>query len=106
MVRIWGLFQGIGLSVALTGVAWAGTELSSAERGKKALEERAFNPIIWSSRAYGDAWRQWKDGTQKQPSPYGQAFMDHYGLHPAPFPSLFPMGLRPVRGLLGAGITS
>jgi hypothetical protein len=78
----------------------------SAERGRKALVERNFNPISWSTRAYDNAWRQWKDGPREKPEPYAEAFMEHYGLHPAPYPNDYPMGMRTGSALLLSGITT
>jgi mono/diheme cytochrome c family protein len=82
-------------------------DLTPAERGKKALLERAFNSIIWSSSAYSNAWRQWRDGSTEMPGACAEAFRERYGLHPAPYPNGdYPMGLRPVKSFLGAGLTT
>jgi mono/diheme cytochrome c family protein len=78
----------------------------SAQRGRKALLGRAFNPAAWSLEAYEDAWRRW-DEVRQAPGDYGRAFREHYGLHPAPYPNgKYPMGLREAAGLLGKGITT
>ncbi len=79
---------------------------SPAERGRKALLERPFNPAAWSARAYREVWKQWPDGSSRPPAAYAEAFMARYGLHPAPYPNPYPMGLRPARSLFGAGITT
>jgi mono/diheme cytochrome c family protein len=78
---------------------------AAAERGRKALETRAFIPGAWSLKAYDEAWRLW--GERTRPEPYARAFREHYGLHPAPFDNgRYPMGLRPTRGLLGKLLTT
>jgi mono/diheme cytochrome c family protein len=77
-----------------------------AERGHKALTTEAFTPGIWSVKSYDEAWKVW--GVKEKPEPYAQAFMERYGLHPAPYPNDgLPMGLRYGEGLLfGKGIAS
>ncbi len=92
--------------VLLTSAFVAGAEPSAAERGRKALVERSFNPISWSSRAYENAWRQWKDGPSQKPEPYAEAFSERYGLHPAPYPNDYPMGMRTTSTLFLSGITT
>jgi mono/diheme cytochrome c family protein len=92
------------LALALPVVA---AELSSAERGEKALLERAFNLPTWSTQAYKNAWRQWDPSAKGAPANYADAFMRQYGLHPAPFANHgYPMGLREASGLIGRGITN
>jgi mono/diheme cytochrome c family protein len=78
-----------------------------ADRGRKALQTRAFNPAGWSLKAYDEAWRHWGKRTTTRPEPYDEAFRDHYGLHPAPYGNgRYPMGLRPGRSILGGkGLT-
>jgi mono/diheme cytochrome c family protein len=97
--------MGLGL-LALATTSW-GAEPSAAERGKKALLERAFNPVIWPASAYENVWRQWTPTPGEKPADFAAAFRDRYGLHQAPFPNgEYPMGLRLTRGLLGSGLTS
>jgi mono/diheme cytochrome c family protein len=100
------LAGGLCVGVAL-GVAQA-SDPAAAERGRKALEIRAFNPAGWSLKAYDEAWRQWGSGVKEKPEPYGQAFRDHYGLHPAPYDNgRYPMGIREGKAMLvGKGLTS
>jgi mono/diheme cytochrome c family protein len=82
-------------------------EPSAVERGKKALLERAFNPLIWSKTAYGDVWRQWGNGNAPRPADYGEAFRRRYGLHPTPYPNgEYPMGLRATRSFFMSGLTT
>jgi mono/diheme cytochrome c family protein len=79
---------------------------SAVDRGREALLTRAFNPATWLLTSYDNAWRQW--GTAKEaPQDYARAYMEHYGLHPAPFDnSRYPMGLREGNGFLGKGLTT
>lgn len=70
-----------------------GAEPTPAERGKAALESKAFIPSFWPRAAYDLAWKQW--GVAEKPKDYSAAFNDYYGLHPAPYPNDgLPMGLR------------
>jgi hypothetical protein len=80
----------------------------AVERGKKALLTRAFSPAPWTPDAYDQAWKYWEPRPPTQAADYAGAFMDHYGLHPAPFENHgLPMGLRwGSRPLVGKGITS
>jgi mono/diheme cytochrome c family protein len=76
-----------------------------ADRGKKALLGRSFNPPSFSRKAYDEVWRQW--GLKEKPKDYDRLFRERYGLHPAPYPNNgLPMGLREASGLLGKGITT
>ncbi|MCC6418656.1 MAG: c-type cytochrome [Gemmataceae bacterium] len=71
-----------------------------AQRGKHALESRAYTPAVWSLKAYDAAWRTW--GVAERPKDYDRAFRERYGLHPAPYPNgRYPMGLREGTGVLG-----
>lgn len=84
-----------------------GQDAEAVERGKKALTTRVFTPAVWKLEAYEHAWKHWPNA-KAQPTPYDQAFMDHYGLHPAPFENNgLPMGLRhgPMP-FVGKGIAS
>jgi hypothetical protein len=66
---------------------------------------RSLNPPIWSFPAYENVWKQW--GAPEKPANYTEAFMERYGLHPAPFDNKgLPMGLIESRGLLGRGIVN
>lgn len=89
----------------LTGIA--AEEPTAAERGRKALLEQAYVPSNWSQAAYKNAWRQWGDGRKSAPDAYDDAFREHYGLHPAPYPNNgLPMGLRETSGIFSKGVTS
>jgi Cytochrome c len=93
-----------GLTVAAAEPA--GELPEAAARGRKALLERNFNPPSFSLQAYHNAWRCW-DGLKEKPADYATAFMEHYGLHPAPYPNNdLPMGLRQASSLLGKGLTT
>lgn len=85
---------------ATTLIAWflavtacAGAEPTAAERGKRALESKAFIPSFWPRAAYELAWKQW--GVAEKPTDYATAFNERYGLHAAPYANDgLPMGLR------------
>jgi len=80
---------------------------AAAERGRKALLGRAFNPPSWSVDAYKNVWRRWETSTQRAPSNFSEAFLKRYGLHAAPYPNGgYPMGLREVAGLFSRGISN
>jgi mono/diheme cytochrome c family protein len=81
---------------------------AAAERGKEALLTRAFTPALWKLDSYEKAWESWKPELKAKPEKYAQAFMEHYGLHPAPYDnSGLPMGLRRGQApLAGKGIAS
>src|SRR4051794_32881088 len=73
-----------------------------AERGKKALESRAFVSATWSSAAYGTLWKQWQPPLKEKPANYDEAVRNYYGLHAAPYENGgLPMGLREGRTILG-----
>jgi mono/diheme cytochrome c family protein len=82
-----------------------GAERVSAERGREVMFGRSLNPPIWFPKAYENAWKQW--GIKEKPANYQQAFLEHYGLHAAPFDNHgLPMGLIEARGLLGKGFVN
>ncbi len=75
---------------------------TAAERGKKALERRNFNPPGWTYGAFDKTWKFWGKGLKEQPKDYAKHFMLRYGMHPAPFDNgKYPMGLREARGFVG-----
>lgn len=77
----------------------------SAERGRKALLERTFIPATIPLAAYQGAWRYWPDGPKQAPANYAEAFAEHYGLHPAPYPNKgYPMGMQEATWLLSKGL--
>jgi hypothetical protein len=100
------VFFGLAV-IAVIPARAGGQDADAVERGRKALLTRAFTPAIWSQSAYDKAWQQWEPALKAQPAPYEQAFMQHYGLHPAPYDNgRFPMGLREGPGLFGKGLAS
>jgi mono/diheme cytochrome c family protein len=93
---------GLCLSPGLSAQA---AEQTPAERGREIMFYRSLNPPIWSLRAYDNVWKQW--GVPAKPANYTEAFMERYGLHPAPFENKGrPMGLLEARGLFGKGIVN
>src|SRR5436309_1329215 len=101
MSRRWLLFGPLFAIVLLFTPAPRAAEPGAVERGRKALLGRAFNPAVWSPEAYGNAWRAWGKDVKEAPLAYSQAFMERYGLHPAPYANgKYPMGLREAKGLL------
>lgn len=77
------------------------------ERGRKALETRAFSPAPWPFSAYENVWKHWTPKLDKAPEKYDEAFAERYGLHPAPFENgRYPMGVRPGTLLLFKGLTT
>jgi mono/diheme cytochrome c family protein len=107
MSRRWLLFGPLLAIVLLFTPAPRAAEPDPVERGRKALLGRAFNPAVWSPDAYANAWRAWGKDVKEAPRAYSQAFMDRYGLHPAPYANgKYPMGLREAKGLLRDGITT
>src|SRR5262245_22714410 len=99
----------IGLGLAFLTLVSCGSvaladEAPSAERGKKALFERVFTGALWRPEGYDNAWKTWGGDLKEAPKDYAKLFMDHYGLHPAPFDNgRYPMGLRETKG---KGLTS
>lgn len=86
-------------------VGSARAEDDAVTRGQKALLGRAINPPVWTQTAYDNAWKYW--GVQEKPDKYAQAFMDRYGLHPAPYENGgMPMGLRQTSYLFQKSIAS
>ncbi len=74
--------------------------------GRTALLTRDYNPATWKLTAYDDAWRSWGPDFKTAPKEYARAFMDRYGLHPAPYDNgRYPMGLREGQIFLGKGLT-
>ncbi|HYV36198.1 MAG TPA: hypothetical protein VE988_10870 [Gemmataceae bacterium] len=79
---------------------------ADAERGRKALQTRAFTPAAWTIASYGKAWEQWEPKPNQKPADYDKAFMEYYGLHAAPFENPYPMGLRVGSRIIEKGVTS
>jgi hypothetical protein len=79
-------------------------EPSTAERGRKALLTRAFNPPTLTLDAYENVWRQWGLPAKPAADDYNRLFRERYGLHRAPYANgKFPMGLREADLPLGFG---
>jgi mono/diheme cytochrome c family protein len=97
-----GVLAMAGLSFALA-KGRQPAEIRAAERGRKALYERCYNPPIVSLKAYDNAWKQW--GVKDKPADYDRAFRDRYGLSIAPYANAgLPLGLRTGNGPLGKGL--
>jgi mono/diheme cytochrome c family protein len=91
------LIIGFATALPLTGAE----PESAAERGRRALTTRSFNPAVWTMTGYENAWKSWQPPLKEAPGAYDQAFRDHYGLHPAPYENgRLPMGLRQAQSLL------
>lgn len=91
------------LALWVTGVA-AEPRTGDPTRGKQALEQRGFNPAIWSQSGYESLWKLW--GYPSKPDNFDELVRERYGLHPAPYPNDgLPMGLRKGSGLIGKGIS-
>lgn len=66
-----------------------------AQRGKRFLLTRSYNPSAMAPNAYENAWKHWGDRDKPAPEQYPARFRERYGLHPAPYPNDgLPMGLR------------
>ncbi|GIW83055.1 MAG: hypothetical protein KatS3mg105_4862 [Gemmatales bacterium] len=77
----------------------------NAKLGEKALLSRAFNPPIWTKKAYDEVWKQW--GIDQKPENYHAAFAARYGLHPAPYDNGgYPMGIRETTFLFKSTIAT
>lgn len=94
------------LSLVVASAAKA-QDSAAIERGRTALQSRAFVVGSWSPKAYENVWKLWRPELKQAPENYDQAVQEYYGLHPAPFANNgLPMGLREGKTLLGAkGIT-
>jgi hypothetical protein len=91
---------GFALLACLIVLAPADGADTQAERGKKALLGKSYNPPTMSLAAYENAWKHW--GLERKPDEYDRLFRERYGLHPAPYPNNdLPMGLRLDKTLLG-----
>src|SRR4051794_35698039 len=88
------------LMVLVFNPAPAAPPADAVERGKKALLGQAFNPPVFSFKAYDNVWKIW--GLKEKPADYERLFRERYGLHEAPYANgRFPMGLREAAGLFG-----
>ena len=82
-----GLMVSILWSLTSLSIA-AEEERSAAERGYDAMTGRAFAPAIWPASSYENVWKKW--GIEEKPDDYDRAFMERYGLYPAPFDNKAP----------------
>lgn len=95
------------LSIAVLAASAAPpTEYSeAAQRGYDNLTKKAYVPGTWTRQAYDNAWKRWPNQKEK-PANYDEAFREHYGLHPAPYPNNgLPMGLKETKPFLGRTLT-
>jgi hypothetical protein len=106
-MRRWCRIVGLTALSLTSVVAVTAAEPTAAERGKKALLERALNPPAYSLQAYQNVWRQWSRDGKEPPRNFLQAFRERYGLHPAPYANgKYPMGVRESTGWFGKGLTN
>jgi hypothetical protein len=98
----------MALLLGFSALPVVGGEANPAERGRKALLGKSYNPATMSLSAYDEAWKHW--GLERKPAAadYDRLFRERYGLHLAPYPNnKLPMGLRQDKMLLGrTGITT
>ena len=97
----------VGLTV-LAGMAGpsgaSAAEPTAAERGRKALLGKSYNPPTLSVAAYENVWKQWGLARKPAPAEYARLYRERYGLHEAPYDNGgFPMGLRQEELPLGLG---
>jgi hypothetical protein len=80
---------------------------SPDQRGERALLGRSFLPGTIPISSYENTWRVWPNAPKDAPADFPQAFMEHYGLHPAPYPNKgYPMGLREAKSILGKSLST
>jgi len=93
------------LSLLIVGplLVW-GAEPTAAERGKKALLEKCYNPASMTLPGYQNTWKQWGLTAKPAPADFARLFRERYGLHTAPYANNgLPMGLREAPLPLGLG---
>jgi hypothetical protein len=96
------IFLCVGLVLTST---TARAQNAAIDRGKKALETRAFNGTRWTVAGYEKAWEYWTPRPKKKPDNYHQAFREYYGLPEAPFENDgYPLGMR--KGPDGEGVAT
>ncbi|MGL4551263.1 MAG: c-type cytochrome [Gemmataceae bacterium] len=81
--------------LALHASAAAPFTQTPAQRGKRNLLTKSYNPPTMAADAAETAWKAW--GVKEKPpaAEYGERFRRRYGLHPAPYPNDgLPMGVR------------
>ncbi len=95
---------GWGLVALLFVSASAAAEGPSAERGRQALQGRAFVPPSYSAKAYDEVWKQWGLAEKPAAADYDRLFRERYGLHTAPYANgRYPMGVRESSLAFGLG---
>src|SRR3954454_10880366 len=66
-----------------------------AQRGRRFLLTRSYNPATMAANAYDVAWKHWGVKERPKGDDYAGLFRERYGLHPAPYENGgLPMGLR------------
>lgn len=73
---------------------------ADAERGRLALISKSFLLASWRESAYREVGKLWESAPDPsaEPDAYARAFLERYGLNPAPYPNHgYPMGLRQAR---------
>ncbi len=84
-----------GLVLGVVASAAQAAEPGAAERGKRALLGRSFNPASVTRPAYDTVWRQWGLSQAPTPAEFARLLRERYGLFEAPYPNGdLPMGLR------------
>jgi hypothetical protein len=70
-------------------------EPSPAERGRRALLGKCYNPPTIPLSAYENVWKVWGLAEKPAPADYARLFRQRYGFHEAPYANDgYPMGLR------------
>lgn len=82
-----------------------------AQRGRRFLLTRSYNPPTMPATAYDDAWRHWGLKERPKADEYARLYRERYGLHPAPYENGgLPMGVRrdarAIGPLVRTGITT
>lgn len=97
----WRTLLGISLSTLAMVNALNAGEPTPAERGRKALLERSYNPAVWTVDSWKNAWKHWENAGKTPPEGVADLTLARYGLHEAPYPNNgLPMGLRETPTLL------
>jgi hypothetical protein len=100
------LLASLSLTVLVAEIPERTVDARAAERGRQVLLGTSFNPPAWSTAAYRNALKAVSKGNTSE-SDYKKAFMDYYGLHPAPYPNDgYAMGLRSASFLLMKGVST
>jgi cytochrome c2 len=105
---MWKNARWLMMALAALGAAGSVGAQADADRGKKALLERAYVPSAWTRSTYDNAWKVWQPPLKDKPASYDAAFRDRYGLSAPPYENAgLPMGLRPGKTIIGLpGVSS